>query len=440
MLAKRRGDIERGKTVLAASANNDAACLKCHTVNGVGGKIGPDLSAIGTKASRENLLESILYPSKAIADQFVQWNVVTKKGISLGGLIVEEVRRVDRGARCQRPGHPGGQAGIESREKSANSLMPDDNAKTLTEEELLDLVEYLMTLQSTVSPPTVRSAFSRQNAPYGRGETVNRGSLQGVNPDRTHVQDGASLNPISDEDLFGRACLGDEAAFTALVKRYERELYGYLRRYLGDASFADDVFQNTFLQIYVKRDSYEPGRPVRPWLYAIATNQAIDFMRRRGRRSAVSLEHQTGEDAEGEVPSPTRFAGKPRGVRLRERLTRRDSTAGPPSRRSIAGVLASGGPARLFPGTTVPGRGRGPRDPRGDGEVSAQHSDSPLARGMDRLPERVGEVTMDENLIGYLLNALEPDERRQVEEYLRDHPEGAAKARTVAVGARALGI
>src|SRR5262249_4249468 len=88
---------------------------------------------------------------------------------------------------------------------------------------------------------------------------------------------------------------------SALVKRYERELYGYLRRYLGDASFADDVFQNTFLQMYLKRDVYEPGRPVRPWLYAIATNQAIDFMRRRGRRSAVSLEQQTGEDAEGEV-------------------------------------------------------------------------------------------------------------------------------------------
>jgi RNA polymerase sigma-70 factor, ECF subfamily len=115
------------------------------------------------------------------------------------------------------------------------------------------------------------------------------------------VRDAANLNSCSDEDLFGRACRGNEAAFTALVKRYERELYGYLRRYLGDASFADDVFQNTFLQMYIKRDAYEAGRPVRPWLYAIATNQAIDFMRRRGRRSAVSLEQQTGEDGEGEV-------------------------------------------------------------------------------------------------------------------------------------------
>ena len=65
-------------------------CLKCHTVRGVGGSIGPDLSMIGKKASRENLFESILYPSKAIADQYVNWNVETKKGVTVTGLLVEE--------------------------------------------------------------------------------------------------------------------------------------------------------------------------------------------------------------------------------------------------------------------------------------------------------------------------------------------------------------
>lgn len=115
------------------------------------------------------------------------------------------------------------------------------------------------------------------------------------------MRESASLTTGTDEDLFGQACRGDEAAFAALVKRYERELFGYLRRYLGDQSFADDVFQNTFLQLYVKRENYEPGRPFRPWLYAIATNQAIDFMRRRGRRAAVSLEQQTGDAGDGEV-------------------------------------------------------------------------------------------------------------------------------------------
>jgi len=75
-----------------------------------------------------------------------------------------------------------------------------------------------------------------------------------------------------------------------LVRRYERELFGYLRRYLGDGTLAEDVFQNTFLQVYLKIKSYQRGRPVRPWLYAIATNQAIDALRRNSRHQAVSLQ------------------------------------------------------------------------------------------------------------------------------------------------------
>lgn len=111
----------------------------------------------------------------------------------------------------------------------------------------------------------------------------------------------ANLTACSDEELFARTRRGEESAFTALVRRYERELYGYLHRYLGDAALADDVFQNTFLQVHVKRDAYQDGRPFRPWLYAIATNQAIDSLRRKKRHAAVSLEQQTGEDANGEV-------------------------------------------------------------------------------------------------------------------------------------------
>jgi RNA polymerase sigma-70 factor, ECF subfamily len=104
-----------------------------------------------------------------------------------------------------------------------------------------------------------------------------------------------TLSRCSDEELLTRFRKGRRDAFAVLVRRYERELYGYLRRYLADATLAEDVFQNTFLQVYVKIKSYQPGRRVRPWLYAIATNQAIDAMRRNGRHQAVSL-HQFRED------------------------------------------------------------------------------------------------------------------------------------------------
>jgi RNA polymerase sigma-70 factor (ECF subfamily) len=112
-----------------------------------------------------------------------------------------------------------------------------------------------------------------------------------------------TLTTCSDEDLLSRFCKGQREAFGVLVRRYERELYGYLRRYLGDGSLADDVFQNTFLQLYVKSNQYEAGRPVRPWLYTIATNQAIDALRRNGRHQAISLDQYREEAFEGDVHS-----------------------------------------------------------------------------------------------------------------------------------------
>jgi RNA polymerase sigma-70 factor (ECF subfamily) len=116
------------------------------------------------------------------------------------------------------------------------------------------------------------------------------------------VEPSDPLTDRSDEELLSRYCRGQTDAFGVLVRRYERELYGYLRRYLGDGSLAEDVFQNTFLQLYLKSGQYEAGRPVRPWLYTIATHQAIDALRRNGRHQAVSLE-QGGEASDGDLGS-----------------------------------------------------------------------------------------------------------------------------------------
>jgi len=89
--------------------------------------------------------------------------------------------------------------------------------------------------------------------------------------------------------------------FDELVHRYQNELYRYLARYTGDASLAEDVFQNTFLQVHLKRGLYEDGRPVRPWLYSIATHQAVDALRKAGRHPTVSLDQKatSGESESG---------------------------------------------------------------------------------------------------------------------------------------------
>jgi putative heme-binding domain-containing protein len=165
LLIPRKGNPARGAKLLAASTSNDMQCLKCHTIRGIGGQIGPDLSTIGTKASRENLYESILYPSKAVADQFINWQIETKKGLSLNGLIVEEtpaaVTLRDANGKDTRIE----KKDIESREKSPKSLMPEDLVVYLTEDDLVDVVEYLLTLQTPAvgtnpAPPSPRGTRS----------------------------------------------------------------------------------------------------------------------------------------------------------------------------------------------------------------------------------------------------------------------------------------
>jgi len=104
-------------------------------------------------------------------------------------------------------------------------------------------------------------------------------------------QPQADPSELTDEMLLlGYRSTGDHALFEQLVKRYEQPLYSYLRRYLGNSEMAEDVFQSTFLQVHVKCAQFQSGRKVHPWLYRIATNQAIDALRRRRCRPALSLD------------------------------------------------------------------------------------------------------------------------------------------------------
>jgi len=117
------------------------------------------------------------------------------------------------------------------------------------------------------------------------------------------LQEGGVAAGVSDEELLNRCReSGDSAAFESLVHRYEGELFNYLRRYLGNAEMAEDVFQATFLQVHLKREQFEEGRRFRPWLYTIATNQAIDAQRRNKRHRMISLDNRTGgEDDVGSL-------------------------------------------------------------------------------------------------------------------------------------------
>ncbi|HIJ65166.1 MAG TPA: RNA polymerase sigma factor [Candidatus Hydrogenedentes bacterium] len=102
----------------------------------------------------------------------------------------------------------------------------------------------------------------------------------------------------TDEALMALVQDGYTDAFETLVKRYERPLFNYMRRMLGDAGEAEDLFQEAFLRVYTHRDRFRTTGRFRPWVYKIATNLCRDRLRKRRRRPEVSLDWPLGgEDA-----------------------------------------------------------------------------------------------------------------------------------------------
>jgi RNA polymerase sigma-70 factor (ECF subfamily) len=97
------------------------------------------------------------------------------------------------------------------------------------------------------------------------------------------------LTKLSDSELLARFSAGEEDAFREIVNRYKNSLYAFLRQFLNRHDLVEDVFQETFLQLFSSRESFDTSRPLRPWLFTIAANKAKDALRKWQRTSAVSI-------------------------------------------------------------------------------------------------------------------------------------------------------
>jgi RNA polymerase sigma-70 factor, ECF subfamily len=110
------------------------------------------------------------------------------------------------------------------------------------------------------------------------------------------------LEAATDEELLlGYRCTHSEPMFAELLRRYERPLQRHLLRLLKSPTAVEDVLQNTFLLVHLRADRFDPARKVRPWLYSVASHQAIDYLRRNRRHQAVSLS-RASEEHDGEGP------------------------------------------------------------------------------------------------------------------------------------------
>lgn len=93
----------------------------------------------------------------------------------------------------------------------------------------------------------------------------------------------------TDEELLAAYQDGEAAALETLVRRYHDDLIRFLYRLTGDAAAAEDVFQDTFLQVHLSAGTFDASRRFKPWLFTIAANKARDFLRKNARRRTLDL-------------------------------------------------------------------------------------------------------------------------------------------------------
>jgi len=107
------------------------------------------------------------------------------------------------------------------------------------------------------------------------------------------------LKEPTDEVLLGAYREGETAAFRTLIERYHGDLLRFLTRLLGDRQAAEDVFQETFLQIHQSADTFDTSRRFKPWLFTIAANKGRDYLRKKARRPELEISRPVSEGSSG---------------------------------------------------------------------------------------------------------------------------------------------
>jgi putative membrane-bound dehydrogenase-like protein len=142
----RTGDPSKGAVVF-----EKASCLKCHRFGGQGERAGPDLTTIAQRFQKREIVESVLFPSQVISDQYAAKTLVLKDGRTLTGLVSpsgDDATTVlpSTGEKVTLKNHE-----IEETHKSRVSAMPEDLFNTLSLQEIADLFAFLMQRPSEVA-------------------------------------------------------------------------------------------------------------------------------------------------------------------------------------------------------------------------------------------------------------------------------------------------
>jgi RNA polymerase sigma-70 factor (ECF subfamily) len=119
-----------------------------------------------------------------------------------------------------------------------------------------------------------------------------------------------------DMTLVQEVLAGNQASFQLLVERYEGKLFALARRYTRSMVEVEDLVQDTFLKAFSRLDSFQHQSSFYTWIYRIATNTILDFLKRRGRSPIQAV-----EDPEAAFDSPQASVARPDGNLEREEIS-----------------------------------------------------------------------------------------------------------------------
>ena len=123
------------------------------------------------------------------------------------------------------------------------------------------------------------------------------GASEGAPMAILHMQPAAR----EDRELVTETLEGNQLSFQLLIERYQDRLFGLVRHYTKSAVEIEDIVQDTFIKAYRKLESFQHQSSFSTWLYRIAVNTALDFLKRSGRNPVQAVEdpEEIGQDDQG---------------------------------------------------------------------------------------------------------------------------------------------
>ncbi len=102
---------------------------------------------------------------------------------------------------------------------------------------------------------------------------------------------------LDEKKLIEKTLAGDLSSFEEIVKHFQENILAHANKFLKDPSAAEDVTQDTFIKFYKTLRKFDKKRPIKPWLYKIATNLCLDFIRKNKKNVGLSWDIESTDES-----------------------------------------------------------------------------------------------------------------------------------------------